>query len=396
MPRTSAGLHNLGESTRRWSGAHQPRVALDSRGGAVLKEVLFALAASLCTATSSIAQRRAAAPAPGELSFNWRLIGFLVHRPVWFLGILAMVAGFVFQVAALRVGTLITVQLVIATELLFVFGFLAVQARGRVHARDWLAAVGMAAGLGVLLLVARPRGGQSQAPAHLWAAAAVGTFLVAGLMTFLAYVPVRHRPPSPARKAALLAVAAGVAFGFVAAVVKELSNHLGAGPVAVFSNWSPYVLVASGAAAMFLASNAFQAGTLAASQPALTIVDPIVASLLGVLLFGDVIQHSPRELVGEALALAVLVASVVMLSRSPLVRQGLEPIRPNAPPGTGAPGQPQPGGGREPLEEDSSGGSSRHDTPIPASVGPEGKKVPEQATLVRRRRREIGSASFPT
>lgn len=376
----------------------------------MLREVLFALAASLCTATSSIAQRRAAAPAPGELSFNWRLIGFLVRRPVWFVGILAMIAGFVFQVAALRVGTLITVQLVIATELLFVFGFLAVQARGRVHARDWLAAVGMAAGLGVLLLVARPRGGQSQAPAHLWAAAAVGTVLVAGVVTFLAYVPVRHRPPSPARKAALLAVASGVAFGFVAAVVKELTVHLGAGPIAVLSTWSPYVLLVSGAAAMFLASNAFQAGTLAASQPALTIVDPIVASLLGVLLFGDVIQHSPRELVGEALALAVLVASVVMLSRSPLVRQGMEPVQ--VPVSSSSSGNQSSAGGpssqeRSPRDvgpEDGCPPSRR--VPATGAVrrrasgsGPAhagGHGVPNQGTPARDRRREIGSASFPT
>jgi hypothetical protein len=128
-----------------------------------------------------------------------------------------------------------------------------------------------------------------------------------------------HRA-SAGRKAALLGIAAATGFGFVAAVVKELSTHLSQGFSGVFLNWSPYVLLLSGAAAMFLASNAFQAGSLAASQPGLTIVDPLVASLLGVILFGERLDHNPVALVGEVVAVVVLVVSVVVLSRSPLVQ----------------------------------------------------------------------------
>jgi drug/metabolite transporter (DMT)-like permease len=99
----------------------------------------------------------------------------------------------------------------------------------------------------------------------------------------------------------------------------------------VFLNWSPYVLLVSGAFAFFLASNAFQAGSLAASQPGLTVVDPLVASLLGVLLFGEQLNHRPWALAGEALALAVLVTSVLVLSASPIVRDESEPALDDAP-----------------------------------------------------------------
>ena len=71
---------------------------------------------------------------------------------------------------------------------------------------------------------------------------------------------------------------------------------------------------------MFLASNAFQAGSLAASQPGLTIVDPLVAGALGVVLFGESLRHNPVVLLGEVLAVAVVIASVIMLSQSPLVQ----------------------------------------------------------------------------
>ncbi len=155
----------------------------------------------------------------------------------------------------------------------------------------------------------------------MWIVAGMVTFVVAAVLAAMAYLPGRTgRKPRGGRKAALLGIAAAVGFGFVAAVVKELSAHLSQGPAGVLLNWSPYVLLVSGAAAMFLASNAFHAGSLAASQPGLTIVDPLVAAALGVVLFGESLYHNPLVLCGEILSVATVVASVVILSRSPLVQ----------------------------------------------------------------------------
>ena len=153
--------------------------------------VLFALAASGFTALASVAQRSAAAPAPGELSFSWRLIAYLVRRPVWFLGILSMILGFVFQVWALRLGSLSLVQPIIATELLVVFGIMALQHRHQVQARDWMSALGIAVGLGAFLALARPSNGHQNPSALVWALAGVSTFLMASLLAGLAYLPRR-------------------------------------------------------------------------------------------------------------------------------------------------------------------------------------------------------------
>lgn len=287
-------------------------------------EILLALVASLFTATASVAQRVALAPAPGEITFSWRLLIYLLRRPVWFFGILCMIGGFLFQVAALHFGDLALVQPVIATELLFVFGYLALRGRRnhKVRARDWAAAASMAVGLGGFLFLAHPSGGSEvEATAWHWILAGVSSFALAGLFAAVALaVSGRGRRPHPARKAALLSISAGIAWGFVAAVIKELSVHIGQGPYAVLTNWSPYVLLVSGAAAMFLVSNAFQAGPLAASQPGLTLVDPLVASLLGVTIFGERIRTSTGDLAGEAACVLVLVVGVVLLSRSPLIQ----------------------------------------------------------------------------
>jgi hypothetical protein len=101
----------------------------------------------------------------------------------------------------------------------------------------------------------------------------------------------------------------------MAAVIKELSSHLDDGIGAIVSTWSLYVLVVAGAATMLLASHALAAGPLAASQPGFTIMDPLAASLLGVFLFGEHIRAGAWDLAGEGLALAVIVAGAVILSR---------------------------------------------------------------------------------
>lgn len=284
-------------------------------------EILLALVASVFTASASVAQRAAAAPAPERLHFSWRLVAYLVRRPVWFFGVLCMIAGFFFQLAALHFGALSLVEPVIASELLFVFAYLAIRHRGGVRFRDCVAAALMAASLGGFLFLADPSGGSTRtATAWMWILAGAVVAVAAALAaSFSALRLPGGGEPTPARKAVSLSISAGITWGFVAAVIKELSVHVSQGPYAVFSNWSPYVLVASGAVAMFIVSNAFHAGPLVASQPGLTIVEPLVASLIGVTLFGEHVRSGIGELAGEAALLTVLVASVLVLTRSPMV-----------------------------------------------------------------------------
>lgn len=284
-------------------------------------EIPLALAASVCTASASVLMRAAAAPAPGELRLHVGLVPYLLRRPQWFGGVCCMIGGFGFQIAALHFGELALVQPVIASEMLFVFGYLALRERGRVHLRDWVAAGGMAVSLGAFLYVADPSGGSAaNATSESWGWAGGVIALSASVAVALSLVRGRGgRVPTAGRRAAMLGIAAGVTWGFVAAVVKELSSHLGQGAGVVFSGWSPYVLVVVGALGTYLASNAFQAGPLAASQPALTMMEPLVASLLGITLFGEHVRHSAPDLLGEAALLVVLVVSVVLLCRSPLV-----------------------------------------------------------------------------
>lgn len=300
--------------------------------------VLLALAASFCTATSSVCQRLGARNQK-VTGFDPWLVFRLARNPVWLLGFASMLGGFALQVAALHFGPLALVQPILAAELLFVFAYLAVLTSvrygRRVQLRDWLAAVGMSAGISVFLRAAAPSGGRLHAPASLWWLAGLvtgGCVLVAVL--FAARMSPAHLGPSSdmdwlarqaVRRAAILGAATGICWGFVAAVIKELSSHISQGLGAVFGNWAVYVLIGTGAVAMVLVSNALAAGPLAASQPGFTIGDPITASLLGVFLFGESMRTSPAALAGEAAGLVILVAGVVALSHSRLITGGRHP-----------------------------------------------------------------------
>ena len=277
--------------------------------------ILLAAAACCCTAASSVCQRMGAKTNP-TTGFDIALVFRLARRPVWLLGIASMIGGFVLQLIALHFGPLALVQPILAAELVFVFGYLAVAGSGRVKGRDWLAAAAMSVGIGLFLRVASPSGGRLHAPGSAWLIAGLATAGVVLLALAVAFGLGHRRGASGTRRAAVLGAATGISWGFMAAVIKELSSHLGDGLGAIFSTWSLYVLIAAGAATMLLASHALAAGPLAASQPGFTILDPLAASLLGMFLFGEHIRAGAADLAGEALALAVVIAGAAVLSHS--------------------------------------------------------------------------------
>jgi drug/metabolite transporter (DMT)-like permease len=283
------------------------------------KAIPLALVASLCTATSSVCQRLGAQAAAQTTGFDIWLLFRLARRPIWLAGLASMILGFVFQVTALHYGPLALVQPILALELLFVFGYMTLLSRGRVQRRDWLAAAAMSVGLGLFLLAAAPSGGRQYAPAALWWLAGLATFGVVAAGLALAFGLSRWSVGPGPYRAALLGAITGVAWGFVAAVIKEFSSHLGQGVAAIVTNWSFYALIGCGAASLLLASQALAAGPLAASQPGFTILDPLAASLLGLFLFGEHMQTGTLSLAVEALALALVAGGVTALSHSHLL-----------------------------------------------------------------------------
>lgn len=286
--------------------------------------VVLAVIAAFFTATSSVCQRLGAKDEPVG-RFGPGLILRLVRRPIWLAGIGSMILGFVFQFIALHFGDLALVQPILSSELLFVLGYMGLIGTIRVRRRDWVAASFMAVGLGIFLFVASPHGGRLHPSAVTWWFAGISCLGLAVIVAMVAYIPHRGRPPSPSRRAASLGVATGISWGFTAALIKELSSHTSGGVGGILGTWSTYAIVVIGTLSVLLSTHALQAGPIAASQPGFTIVDPLIASLLGVFIFGEHIDLGLAHLVPEAVAIFLLVVGVVWLSGSQLVHGSDQP-----------------------------------------------------------------------
>lgn len=89
------------------------------------------------------------------------------------------------------------------------------------------------------------------------------------------------------RRASLLGIATGATVGLTAALMKGMTLAYQHGIVGVLTAWQTYAMITGGLAGMFLMQNALQAGRLIAAQPGITLVDPAVAILWGVLAFGE-------------------------------------------------------------------------------------------------------------
>jgi hypothetical protein len=142
------------------------------------------------------------------------------------------------------------------------------------------------AGLAVLLAAAAPSGSVTQAPMNQWIPALIGCYgLIAGA------VLVARLSDSSLLRAASLGSAAAVGNAMTAAMLKSatgtFSDH---GLGAFLSAWQTYGFALTGIAAVLLLENALQAGSLAASQPALTIGDATVSLLLGITVFDESIR----------------------------------------------------------------------------------------------------------
>ncbi|MGW0083055.1 DMT family transporter [Streptomyces sp. NPDC003393] len=276
--------------------------------------VPLAVLAAIANALASVLQRKAARERPESESLNWRLVWSLLHRPIWFGGVAAIIAGFLLQAVALGNGQLSVVQPVLLLELPATLVLASLVFGSHLGVREWTASVAMIAGLaGLLYFLSPAHGSTAHATALMWALASGLNVLVVG-----AVVAWARLTGVGARKAALLGVATGCAFGFTAALIKGVTVEFTHGLDAVFTNWQLYGMIVAGAGAMFLLQSAMRAGRLLASQPALTLSDPVVAILWGVLVFGEAVRGG-LYIVLSVVAAGVVAAAVVVLTRSPLL-----------------------------------------------------------------------------
>jgi drug/metabolite transporter (DMT)-like permease len=288
----------------------------------------LAVLAACANAVSSVLQRKANERVPQRENMSLRQIKRLLHQPVWFGGILAIIAGFLLQASALGTGQLSVVEPVLVLELPFTLILASWLFRQRLGPREWLPTAAITAGLaGLLYLLAPSGGGPPQLQWYGWLAGVGGNLVLVGCLVLLA----RHGSIRYARKdssgerggpfrAAMLAAAAGTTFGLTAALMKAMTETFDEGLGHLLTSWPVYAMVATGALGMFLTQSALNAGRLIAAQPGLTLSDPLISVLWGVMAFHEQVRQG-WYILGQVACAGVIVAGVVMLARAPLLSE---------------------------------------------------------------------------
>ena len=291
--------------------------------------ILFALLSAFSNATTAVLQRLASVSQPEHLK-GWRGAKALVRDPRWLVGLLFMGGTFAFQAIALYYGELAVVQPILVTELIFTLALRRYWLHDTIRSRTWIAALMICVGLGAFLLAAQPQEGHRVATVGDW----VWALSIRGCVIILLLA--LSRTGSPARRAAILGAAAAIMWAIDAAFVKaatDLFSQSGWGALLV--HWQLYAVVISGVLGTLLLQAAFAAGPLAASQPAILIVDTLASIALGIELFGEDLRTTPAALTVSVIGLLVMAAGVVVISAwAPPVRTGAK-RKSGAPPMSG-------------------------------------------------------------
>lgn len=276
--------------------------------------VVLAFFAAASNAVSSVLQRASARTMPESDAFRLKLFVDLLHRPLWLVGISALAVGAALQAVALYFGALVLVEPLLLMELPLTLLIAAYVFDTELPRRLWYAVGAMVVGLAAVMVALDPSGGSAFPSPARWFMAGI-----AGLALVFVLVLGALRATGEVR-AFLLATSSAVCFGFTAALMKDAVDHLSLGASHFFESWQLYATAIVGTSSLFLLQNAFQSGSLVAAQPPLTLGDATVSVLLGITVFDEQVRTGPW-LVVEILGGLCIVAGVVELARSPLLRE---------------------------------------------------------------------------
>jgi hypothetical protein len=173
-----------------------------------------------------------------------------------------------------------------------------------------IAALAVAAGLGVFLVVADPSGGRDDATATAW----IVSFAVIGVVCAALVAAGLRAGPGP--KATLFGIATGILFGLSAALTKTCVERLDEGVLGLLGDWELYALIVVGWVGMTLCQASLQTGRLASAMATQMVLDPVTSVLLGTLAFDETIHTSAVGLGGSLVALVVMLTGLVVLATS--------------------------------------------------------------------------------
>jgi drug/metabolite transporter (DMT)-like permease len=270
---------------------------------------LFALGAAFFIAIGDVIHQRSAHEVTEEPVSHLELFKRLLRDGQWWLGSLVAAVGFALQAAALGLGSVLLVQALLVTSLLFALPINARASHRRVTRWEWMWAALLAAAVAVIVTVGNPTAGHSRASLETWTAVVVvlGPALVACVLG----ANVLKGPAS----AVLLGVVSGALWGLFAVLTKGVVDRLDHGLLAFIRTPELYVWALVAIAGTAFQQSSFRAGSLTASLPTMTVAEPVVGSVLGIVVLGETLRPGDAGWLTLLVAVGVMVVATAALAR---------------------------------------------------------------------------------
>jgi len=225
----------------------------------------------------------------------------------WWWGGLAAAASFGLQAIALVLGSVVLVQALQVTALLFALPTNARLTRHPVTRWEWMWAVLLAAAVAVFITVGDPAAGHQRGSLRIWIVVAVV------MVPALVLCVLGARIWSGAVAAVLLAVVSASSWALFAVLTKGVMEVIRDCPGGLLRAPELYAWILAALVGTVFQQSAFRASALTASLPAMTVAEPVVASVLGVTVLGETLDTSgPQMFVLLAAVVAVTVATTAL------------------------------------------------------------------------------------
>jgi drug/metabolite transporter (DMT)-like permease len=272
--------------------------------------IVLALVSALLLAAASAAEHGAANDVPDERAGGVSMLVDLLRRPLWLVGVTSDVSSFAFQGAALAFGSLLLVQPLLVSSLLFALPLSARIGGRRLGRAEWIWAAVLTAGLIVFVTVGQPSRGIDVAPIHDWVPSAVVLALVVVACLVLASTQ------KGARRSVPLALITGVTYGITAAMAIGVVHLIGDGLGPLLRSWELWVMLVAALVGWWIQQSAYQAGALTASLPVVMVGEPVVAIALGIGILHERIETGMVGWAAIVVAGLAITVAVVALARS--------------------------------------------------------------------------------
>jgi len=264
---------------------------------AILAAVFFALAATLWQ-KASLGLERISLKHPKSLLA-------LLTQWVWLLGLGSQLAGVALQAAALDRGRVAVIQPLLVTTIIWAIPLGHFLTGQKIVRREVVGAAVCVAGLAVFGVYGDPSAGVDGAPASDWAAAMIILAAICGGLALFA------NRGGPSAKAAVYGTIAGILYGLSATLMKPVVEAWHAEGASVLGDWELWAMAVAGIVGFLLQQISLSAGKLVTSVTTVSVANPIVSVLLGVLILQEALEDTLAAVIGLALALfgAVVIAS---------------------------------------------------------------------------------------